>query len=176
MDELKKYTQKTTKDKLILGLSAVVFAIAACVLFVKQSRLLSVVMLLGAAALFTGAVTAASGDRKFFERIESSPDRNAILADFAAARSFADDEIRMGEKYVFFRKLTELIGYDEISRLRYFEHHDPETQKAEPGIAMLLANGKSRTLCSLYGGDPQVQAQEIFRFVLSRNPNVEIRQ
>ena len=174
MEELKKYVQKTSKDKLILGLFAVVFAAAACVLLTRHNWILFIAMLLCAVALFIGAITSSADDKKFFSFIENSPERDKILADFASAKSYANDSIRLGENYIFSKKMTRLLGYESIQKLQYFEHHDLETQRTEPGIAMVLTNGKSRTLCDLSGGDPQMQAQEIFEIVLSKNPNVEI--
>ena len=175
MDELKTYVQKTSKDKMILGVVAAVFAAAACACFVKHSWVLFIAMLLGAAALLIGAVTASSDDKKFFDYIENSPERDMILADFASAVSCADDSIRMGETYIFTKKLTRLLKYEDIRKLQYFEHRDMDTHNTECGIAMVTANGKSRTLCQLSGSDVQGQAQAIFAAVLSRNQNVEIR-
>lgn len=175
MDELEKYIRKTSKDKMIFGLFSAVFAAAACLLFAKHSWVLSGVMLLGAAALLIGEVTSSVNEKKLISRIADSPEKNIILTDFAAAESFADDHIRMGESYIFFWKMTELLRYGDIKKLQYFEHHDTDTHRTEPGIAMVLANGKKRTLCSLYCDDPRAQAQEIFRVVLDKNPDVEIQ-
>lgn len=174
MDELKQYIRKTAKDKIILGAFSAVFAVAACILFIRHSWVLFGVMLLGAVILFVAAVTGSAGDRKFFDSIENSPRRSVILADFAAAKPCANDEIRLGEHYIFTRKQTRLIAYEDIRRLQYFEHHDADTSRTEAGIAIALAGGGSRTLCSLYGEAPRMQAEEIYRSVLSKNPNVEI--
>ena len=174
MDELKQYIRKTAKDKIILGAFSAVFAIAAGALFAKHSWVLFGAMLLAAVLLFLGAVTSSATDRKFFDSIENSPQRGVILADFAVAKPCANDEIRLGERYIFTRKQTRLIAYGDIQSLRYFEHHDMDTQKVEAGIAIALASGGSRTLCSLYGEAPRMQAEDVYRSVLSKNPNVEI--
>ena len=175
MDELKEYVQKTAKDVIILGLFSIVFAAAAYVLFLKRMWVLFVIFLLGAVALLVGAVTSFSVDKKFFDAIENSPEKHAIIADFESAQSYADDGIRMGKKYIFSKKQARLITYEDIKKLQYVEFHDNETNRTEPVIKMTLANGKCSTLCSLYDGNSQMQAQEIFDVILSKKPDVEIR-
>lgn len=174
MEELKSYVKKTSKDKIILGLFAAVFAVAGYVLFTEQNWIFFGAMVLGAAVLFIGVITSFANDNKFIRSVENSPERDRILADFTVARSYANDTIRMGEVYIFSKKMTRLLSYQDIRELRYFEHHDPETQSTEPGIAIALSDGKSRTLCDLYVENPQMQAQEIFALVSSKNPGVEI--
>ncbi len=175
MDELKKYVQKTAKDKIILGVFGAVFAAAAVILFTQHSWVLFIIMLLCAAVLFIGAFTASATDKKFFDDIQNSTRKDEILADFAAAVPYANDEIRMGEYYIFTKKLTSLINYEDIISLRYFEHHDMETHNTEAGIAVSLKKGAGRTLCNLYGDDTQMQAEKIYNAVLSRNASVEIK-
>ena len=175
MDELKEYVQKTAKDKLALGIFGVVFAVVAVVAFIKHIWVLFAVMLLCAFALFTGALTSTSTDKKFFDSIENSPEKYAILSDFETAQSCANDNLRMGSKYIFTKKYPRLISYEDIVMLQYFEHHSTDTSRTEPGIAYTLADGKGATLCSLYGNDTDMQVQEIYNIILSRNPNVEIR-
>ena len=175
MDELKKYVQKTTKDKLILGIFAIIFAAVAVVAFTRHTWVLFAVMLLCAFALFTGALTSTSTDKKFFDSIENSPEKYAILSDFETAQSCANDNLRMGSKYIFTKKYPRLISYEDIVMLQYFEHHSTDTGRTEPAIAYTLADGKGATLCSLYGNDTDMQVQEIYDIILSRNPNVEIK-
>lgn len=174
MNELKEYIQKTTTDKIILVAISAVFAIAAYVLFTKQSWILFGAMLIAAVVLLIGALTASSNDKKFFDSIEASPERDYILEDFRFAKSYSDDSIRMGEKYIFTKKYPRLISYEDITKLRYSEHLDIETQRTEPRIFATLSNGKGFTLCQLYSNNPQALAQEIFQIVISRNPDVEI--
>lgn len=175
MDELKEYVQKTSKDIIILGLFSIVFAVAACVLFLKHMWVLFAIILLCAVALFVGAVTSSSVDKKFFNAIENSPEKLAIIADFETAQSYGGDGIRMGKRYIFSKKQARLISYGDIKSLQYMEFHDNETSRIEPVIKVTLTNGKCSTLCNLYDGSSQMQAQEIFEVILSKNPNVEIK-
>ena len=175
MEELKKYTQKTKKDLLILGIFGVVFGIAAIVFFTKHSWILFIAMLLGSIALFVGAFSSTSIENKYFKAIENSSNKDTIISDFEKAVSYADDNIRMGEYYIFKKKYPEFYPYKNITELHYFEHHDIETARIEPGIAIVMTSGKSLTLCDLYCDNPQMQAQEIFEKVLSINPDVLIK-
>lgn len=176
MDELKQYTKKTTKDILILGIFGVIFMIAAFAFFTKHNFILFVIMLIGSLVLFVGAFTSSSNDKKFYATIENSPNKDEILLDFKNAKAYANDDIRMGEKYIFTKKYTELICYEDIKKLQYVEHHDIETSRIEPSIFMELTNGRKRTLCSLYGNNYLLQAKEIFDVVLAKKPNVKIEE
>ena len=175
LDELKEYIQKTTKDKLLLGLSAIVFAAAAYIMFKKHMWIFFVIASLCALALFIGAVTSSSIDKKFLDTIENSPEKYVILSDFERAQSFSDDLIRMGEKYIFSQKQAKLISYEDIKKLQYVEFHDNSTGRTEPRIAVTMNNGSHSTLCDLYDNDPLALAQKICEIVLSKNPNVEIK-
>ena len=175
MDELKNYVQKTAKDKIVLGLFSIVFAVASCVFLLRHSWVLGVIMLLCAVALCVGAVTSSSVDKKFFDAIENSSEKLAIIADFETAQSYCGDGIRMGKRYIFSKKQARLITYEDIKKLQYMEFHDNETSRTEPVIKVTLTNGKCSTLCSLYDGSSQMQAQEIFEVILSKNPDVEIK-
>lgn len=174
MNELKEYTKKTTKDIVIFAVFAVVFLVATIVLFNKHSFILFIVMGLCSMVLFIAALTSSSKDKKFYDEIENSKDRNEILNDFKYAKSCANDGIRMGDKYIYTKKQAYLINYKDIKKLQYFEHYDMEGANLEVGISIDLVDGTIRTLCNLYGNDYQLQKEEIYNLILSKNPNIEI--
>ena len=126
-------------------------------------------------ALCSGATNNASMEKKFFDSIKNSDEKDAILSDFATAKPCANDEIRMGEVYIFSKKQTRLLSYKDIVWLKYYETDDYQTNKTKPAISYLLSNGENYTLCDLYGVGAKMQAQEIFEIAVSRNPSIEIK-
>ena len=175
MEELKAYICKDGKDRVILLVGGLCMAGGSCLaLFHSHKTFIGIILALAAVLLLYEAITCSARESAYIRSLEDSPEGSKILADFAGAKSFADDKLRLGKTYVFRSKYAILIKASDIKSAIFYERMDHDTHKSEYGITITMQNGKMDKLCDLYGSDPYGQAHEIFSALMERNPSIEI--
>lgn len=83
-----------------------------------------------------------------FSRLEKDGQLEGVLADFQSARCFVNDQIRMGERYIYVRGKKKLLSYDQVCGLRQVI----ETVMGKGQDRKLVyrtPSGKERRLCKL---------------------------
>lgn len=84
----------------------------------------------------------------FFSRLKRNGRLDAILEDFRSAKCFVNDQMRMGENYIYIKGKRKLLSYDEVCGL----HQAVETIAGKAYEYKLLyktPTGKERELCKL---------------------------
>lgn len=175
MDDLKKYVTKNSKDKAIIVITGVIFAILGIVSIVgKKSLVIGIAFIvLGVFAIY-GGLTTKQNEEKDFNNLKAKGELEAVIEDFKVTKSFLDDDIRFGEKYIYRKKDSRILKYEEIKDVEYVGSLST-TSEATTTVYKLyvtLTSGKSEPL---YGekGDHQEEANEMIQIILAHNPNAQ---
>lgn len=134
-------------------------------------------MLLFFALAIVPAYTTFSSRRKFTDYIRyaaSSGELQVLLNDFTYGQSLADDNIRLGEKYIFCRKKGRPLGYNEITKV-YQAIQKTNSAENRRTLEAVLTNGKTYVLCELkkHGGSDR-DVSKILGYIQQKNPNVHL--
>ena len=175
MRDFEKYITPTKKDKFILVVVGIVMLVCGTVFLSRKSFLLMAAMYLGGLVLLYAAITAAAKQNAFIKELKSSGQYGTVVMDFQNAVPAADGRLMLGEQFIIREKLPEILRYDDIAKAQYYERYDIENKHAERSIVIKLTNGKSRTLCELYGASYMADASKILTRLQSKNPLISIQ-
>ena len=172
MNEFLAYTHKNMKQNLITFAAGVLFALLGYYMLSK-SGMIGVVLLIFGVLAIVSALTQKLRERRSLEKWTASGEMDAIVIDFAGAESIADDEARLGERYVFQRCLCDPIRLTDIIGAEYGEKTGMSNGSISAGIYLRLNSGKETKLCSVYGPDQQKKGAEILSRLQERNPAIK---
>ena len=112
--------------------------------------------------------------RKKMDEFESRADYGEILRDFERSKSFADDEIRLGTKYIFGSESERVITYDSIASIFQYVHSTNFVEDSRE-LRANMTNGQSVTICKLPLRKEGEQAfLEIALIMRCLNPDIRI--
>ena len=95
-------------------------------------------------------------------------------ADFLSAQSFMNDNMRMGNKYIFSRRLCTVIRYGDIRRL-YQSGYEANGAERARELKAVDISGQNWHLCVLTPDtDNQPGLKEAVDFMLSKNSRIVI--
>lgn len=174
MEELKEYIMKTTGEKLIILAAGVIFCAGGGYLFTIEEYIFGAIITAFGLFALIGGMTAGRSDRAFFDKLEESGKLSEVVADFVMAKSFADDKVRFGEKYIFQRKLAKITAYSDITWVNYSSSIDHTNNHTTWEYRLTVGEGRklAQPLYSL-GYDHPEMAREMIDIIRSHNPMVE---
>ena len=96
------------------------------------------------------------------------------ISDFPSAKSFMDDRMRMGDKYIFCRRKCVILRYSDIRRV----YHNSDFERGQETSRTLCADdisGDMWYLCQLETNtDNQPGLKEALDFMTSKNSGITI--
>jgi hypothetical protein len=112
--------------------------------------------------------------RKQITALRQSGELEAVLDDYDKSQSYAEGNLRLGEKYVFGRRTSTLVAYDQIDRL-YQSIHKTNFAEDRRMLCARLTDGKRRNLCKLrVRGKSDADVHMIVVAIERKNPNVKL--
>lgn len=175
MEEFLAYSAKTKTDRLLLIFGGVLFVLGGIALLNKVGIVPGViVILLGAVTLYAG-LTAGLSEAAALKKLEAEGKLQEVLNDFAGARSFVDDRVRFGSKYIFRPKLIKPIAYSDIRSVKY--GHSTEhgtTDRMVYHVAVGTGAIPLNTLYSVNYPHPEA-AEEMISIIQMHNPDVTVK-
>ena len=60
--------------------------------------------------------------KQYFEQVQSNGTASQIVADFVNARSFFDDRLKLGERYVFGKRSGRILSYYDLQNVYQYIH------------------------------------------------------
>lgn len=177
MSDLEKYLYKDFKDKLTIALAFIIFGASSAVLiFVKQNYIVGAILSLASLLLLYLLLFGQRNDKKYLNELKIKGELELIEKDFQNAKSYAEDRLRLGNTYIFRKKLARIITYEDIVKADYYERLDNnnEALRTEYGIHLKLKNNCHEILCELYEG-PYEEASIILEELVKHNPLIEIK-
>lgn len=114
--------------------------------------------------------------KKYLSAADSTGELQRMLTDFANSKSLADDRIRLGEEYIFGKRMGRPITYAELRKIypyvttksryaRYLKGATPD------GTEYILCAFDCETLKS----DSHPDEPSIYQMITSRNPYIQVR-
>lgn len=182
-NELREYLRQTTGSALkiawpFLALS-LLFAWLSITSIFKGSAsffdyILAFICSLFSVILLKSLLFANKSYQKKMDEFENSADYPEILNDFENSTSFADDEIRLGSKYIFGNESEKVLPYDNISSIFQYVHSTNYVEDSRELRAYSIDNSQI-TICKLPLRKEGEQAFfEIAQFMKRRNPSISI--
>lgn len=111
--------------------------------------------------------------KKFLSTAVSTGELQRIINDFAASQSLADDRIRLGDEYIFGRKMGRPISYAELRKVYPFIVTGTTCARCLKGVTV---NGQEHVLCDFIVRSsqktPHPDENAIYQHILSKNPNI----
>lgn len=155
--------------------------IVCAVLFAFMTLMFLTIMPVGAvvSAAITGLciwghIRAVKLLKSQLESMQSTGELDRVLQDFAAGQSVFDDNLRVGNYYLFGKKHGGVVRYGEIKQIY---QHIQRTYFIETARSLQFVdvNGKTRVLCKLPLWDKaKTQVLQVMAFVQSKNPTVKL--
>lgn len=176
MEEFKAYTMKTSFDKFLIAGAGVLFTAGGIYMLLKTEYLIGAVALVFGLAALYGGLFAGRSDAAVLKKLEQEGLLDEVVADFTAARSFADDQVRFGEKYIFQRKLVKPIAYEDIVSVKYGNsyEHSGESDRLVYHVSIGYKEIPLHPLYSLEYDHP-LEAEKMIDIIKGRNPNVTVK-
>ena len=137
--------------------------------------LLTSLFMLGMGIAFVGAgISSSKKFQAYIQEIESSGELYLLLADFSHSYSMVDDNVRIGEKYIFGKKAGRPASYNDISKV-YQSVHKTNFVEDRRHLEAVLTNGKICTLCNLKtGGESDEDVSKIMGYIRYKNTSVHL--
>ncbi len=111
---------------------------------------------------------------KWFKKIELTGQLPNLVQDFNDARSFFDNNLRMGDSYIFGKNSGKAYLYKDIERVWQHIH---KTNGSEDGRALYIKtkDSKDSILCNLpTNGSGDFELNTVVRLIMLHNPEVKI--
>lgn len=178
MEDLKKYIFKNTKDKIIITVAGTIFCLIGIVSIVtRKSLLIGIVFVLLGALTAYGGLTSSKSDEKALETIKKEGKIDEVINDFKRAKSYLNDDVRFGEKYIFRKKDSRIVKYEDILEVEYVSTISTidEAPRTVYYLSVTLKNNKSQSLYNERGDHKEV-ADEMIDLILKYNPIVVVKE
>lgn len=171
MKELINYITKSRKDRMIVFISGILCGCAGIVSFMqKTSWIIIIAMFLACIVLLFEAITVRLREKKLLQLLTSSEDLSQAAAEFASAKAYADDHIRLGDTIIFRKRIMNFLRYYDIAMLICQETSDDNASKLS--LYAKHKDGKEELLCHLYGIGKEKAAQEIADAIKAHNLSI----
>ncbi len=178
-DEMIKYVRPSRVDVFLLTPLVFVMSVLAVVaavaeFFSGENIYLCMMLLCVGLFLMWLSVSPFRDYRKMMRFFTDSGIYHEAAADFISAQSFMKDRMRMGNKYIFCRRLCTVIRYNDIRRVY---QNGLEANGAERARELKAADtsGHEWNLCLLKPNtDNQPGLKEALDFMLSKNNLITI--
>lgn len=111
---------------------------------------------------------------KQLKEFESRGELERVIADFAGAKSFVKDKLRVGQYYLFGKRKCRVVRFGEIRQLWQTIHRRYGVESTRT-LQYIDSQGATKTLCDLQlrkkSDDEVIQIMTIVR---TRNPGVKL--
>ena len=175
MEEFKAYVTKNTTEKIIITAAGVLFLAIGIFVLTKQEYLIGIVgTVFGLAAIY-GGLSAGVSDAAFINKLEDEGRLSEVLEDFKNSRSFVDDKVKFGNKYIFQYKCVKPILYEDIASVTYGWSSDASDHHCnEYRVSIGYKSIPTHPLYSVRYDHPD-EANEMIAIIKSHNPNVIVK-
>lgn len=178
-DEMIKYVRPSRADVFLLTplsivMSAVTVAAAVAEFFSGENIYLCLMVLCVGLFMMWLSFSPFRDYRKMMKFFTDSGIYHEAAADFISAQSFMNDRMRMGNKYIFCRRLCTVIRYNDICRVYQHSFEDEVTERTRE-LRASDTSGRVWTLCGLKPNtDNQPGLKEAIDFMLSKNSGITV--
>lgn len=178
-DEMIKYVRPSYIDMFLLTpfsfvVSAIVAGGAVYKIIIGEDVYLFLIVLCVGMFMMWFSISSFRDYRKMTKFFTDSGIYHEAAADFISAQSFMKDRMRMGDKYIFCRRLCTVIRYQDICRVYQDSFEDNLTERARE-LKAADTSGRVWRLCGLKPNtDNQPGLREALDFMLSKNNLITI--
>lgn len=153
MEELKAYLFRSKKDKagaLVFGIILLLISVFAFV--TKKGIIVSLITLIMAIIIiFWGVIFASKKDEK---EVAKFLDKGAI-EDFKRAKSFMNDRVRIGEKYIYRQKYSSILEIANIKKVMLSEEADVNNNSSRTVIRSVPKKGIDDYIADVFNGEEE---------------------
>lgn len=182
-EELREYLRQTTGSALKIAWPFLLLSLLFSWLSIRSifdgaasffTYIIAIVCSLFSLLLLKGLLFSKKSYQKKMDEFENRADYPEILDDFCNSRSFADDEIRLGVKYIFANEAEAVWTYDSIASIFQYAHSTNWVEDNRE-LRANTVDGRRITICKLPLRKEGDQAFfEIAQFMRFRNPAIRI--
>ena len=178
-DEMIKYMRPSYIDMFLLTpflfvISAILAGGAVYKMFIGEDVYLYLLVLCVGLFMMWFSISSFRDYRKMMKFFTDSGIYHEAAADFVSAQSFMNDRMRMGNKYIFCRRLCTVIRYQDICRVYQHSFEDNVTERVRE-LKAVDTSGHEWTLCLLkLNTDNQPGLKEALDFMTSKNNLITI--
>lgn len=115
-----------------------------------------------------------AAQKKMEAQLESSGALERVLADFASAKSYFKDSLRVGNYYLYGKNHGRMVPYGDIKQVYQHVQRTYFVESAR-NLTYVGPDGKARALCKLPLRDKgKEELLQVLAVMLSKNPNIKV--